>query len=157
MINLILLQFKYRNINEAAAGTAIVTIGVFIVVAVALIPQILYLLTLQRTLNEVSTENRKMPPSTVWLLLIPLFNIVWNFIVVDKLADSLKAEFSKRNVNNIEERPGYTIGLVYSILICCCFIPILNIFAGLGAIVCWILYWVKIANFKTLLKQNNIN
>jgi hypothetical protein len=32
----------------------------------------------------------------VFLLLIPLFNLVWNFIVIGKLRDSLQAEYTAR-------------------------------------------------------------
>jgi hypothetical protein len=69
-------------------------IMIFVMVfAIVMIPYIFFLLTLQNTLLKISTENRKMKPSETWLLLILLFNIVWQFIVVNRIADSLAAEF----------------------------------------------------------------
>jgi hypothetical protein len=127
---------------------------ILIVPLLVLIPMILYLLTLQNTLNAVSAENRKMPPGNVWLMLIPLFNIVWQFIIVDRMADSLKAEFAKRNIVTNEERPGYSIGLTCCILSCCSIIPILGILASIGGLICFIMYWVKINDYKTKLQQN---
>lgn len=120
----------------------------------SLIPMIFYLLTLQSTLYEVKDENRKMQPGQVWLTLIPLFGIIWQFIIVNNLADSLKMEFALRNINVGEDRPGIGIGLAYCILLCCSIIPFLGILAGLAGFICWIIYWVKINDFKTKLVQS---
>ncbi len=157
MTNSILLQFS--NFDSAASGAmlggAFVLIAL-ISVAIGLIPLIFYLITLQNTLKEVSPENQKMPPSNVWLILIPLFGLVWGFIVVNRIADSLKAEFLKRNIQLEEDRPGYSIGLTYCILLCCSIIPILGGLAAIGGLVCWIIYWVKIAGYKTKLEQTKM-
>lgn len=126
----------------------------FIPLLLFIIPMIFYLLTLQSTLQEISPENRKMEPGQVWLVFVPFFGIVWQFIIINRLADSLKLEFSKRNIPVIEDRPGYSLGLTYCILSCCGIIPILGILASLGALVCWIIYWVKINGFKTQLTFN---
>lgn len=117
------------------------------------IPLIFYLLTLQNTLSEVSQENRRMQPGQVWLTLIPVFGVIWQFIIVNNLADSLKAEFSKRNIINNENRPGISIGLTYCILICCSIIPFLGMLTGLAGAICWIIYWSKISGFKAKLQQ----
>ena len=118
-----------------------------VVLAILLIPAIFYALTLQKALNRCSPENRAMAPGMVWLLFIPLFNLVWHFFVVLNLAKSLGAEFQKRGIAE-EPQPGKTIGLVMCILACCGWIPILGILTGLGTLVCWIVYWVKIAGFS---------
>jgi len=47
-----------------------------IILALFLVPGIFFLLTLQNTLKVISPENRKMQPSNVWLMFIPLFNII---------------------------------------------------------------------------------
>ncbi|MCW3072675.1 MAG: hypothetical protein JWO44_2565 [Bacteroidetes bacterium] len=116
-------------------------------------PLILFLITLQNTFTEISSENRQMPPGQVWLLLIPLFGLIWQFIVVNRLADSLKAEFTKRNIRIEEDRPGSTIGIAYCILNCCSIIPYLGPLAGLAGLICWIIYWTKINGYKKELKQ----
>lgn len=129
-------------------------IVILFILLLCLVPGILYLLTLNNTLNAISPENRKMIPGQVWLMLIPLFGIVWQFIVVNRIADSLKAEFIKRNIILQENRPGASIGITYCVLNCCSIIPFLGILAGLGGLVCWIIYWVKVSNYKNLLLAN---
>ena len=120
-------------------------------VGFGLIPTIFYLISLQDTLNLVKPENRRMDPGQVWLTLIPLFGIIWQFIMVGNIADSLKAEFQSRNIQLLEERPGYSLGLAYSILTCVALIPIVGILTGIAAFICWLLYWIKISGFKTQL------
>jgi hypothetical protein len=132
----------------AAALSATVLFAILICIAIAMIPVIFYLLTLQNALKAVSPANQKMPPGQVWLILIPLFGLVWSFIVVNRIADSLKAEFAARNIQVAEDRPGYSIGLTYCILFCCGIVPLLGILASIGGFVCWIIYWVKISEYK---------
>jgi hypothetical protein len=135
--------------TEALLGLSIGMI-ILIVFAISLLPTIFFLLTLHRTFEEVSEENRLMPAGQVWLALIPLFGMIWKFIIVSRLADSLQSEFAKRGLESKEARPGYSIGMAYCILTVCGFIP----FATLGALVCWIIYWVNIADYKNKLSSN---
>ena len=109
--------------QELVAGLGMLTVAL-VVIAIMLVPAIFYLLTLQKTLNRCSPECRAMNPGMVWLMLIPLFNVVWQFFVVIKIAKSLGAEFQKRGLAK-DPNPGQTLGLV-----------------------CWILYWVKIAGYS---------
>ncbi|HEX2920189.1 MAG TPA: hypothetical protein VHO50_03390 [Bacteroidales bacterium] len=120
----------------------------------SILPLIFYLITLQNTLLEVRIENRKMQPGMVWLTLIPLFGIIWQFIIVNNVADSLKLEFQQRNLITDEDRPGYSIGLAFCILACCSIVPFLGFLTALAAFICWIMYWVKISSYKTKLKYS---
>jgi hypothetical protein len=133
----------------------VLTIAIFVGLAIGLIPVIFFCLTLQNTIKEISPDNRRMKPGEVWLALIPLFGIVWQFIIVNRLADSLKAELIQRNIPSTQERPGYSIGLTYCILFCCGIVPVVGTLASLGGLVCWIIYWVQINNYKTQLQQNS--
>lgn len=128
-------------------------IVLFLILMILILPIIFYLMTLQNTFREISDENRKMQPGLVWLTLIPLFGIVWEFIIVCRMADSLKAEFAKREINVEEERPGFTIGLIFLILLCCSIIPIVGGFAAISGFICWIIYWIKISAYKSKLQQ----
>lgn len=141
--------------NSFGFGEAeiIIVLAVLIGICIGLTVLILYLLTLNNTLKEISPENQKMPPGQVWLILIPLFGIVWQFIVVNRMADSLKAEFAKRGIPSHEDRPGFGIGLAYCILNCCGIVPFLGALAAIAGLVCWIIYWVKISGYKTMLQQ----
>lgn len=124
--------------HEFAAGLGALVI-VFIATAVLLVPMIFYLLTLQKALNRCSPESRAMQPGMVWLMLIPLFNVVWQFFVVINMAKSLGAEFQKRGIAE-DPNPGQTLGLVMCVgnLVC----------APVVGLICWIIYWVKIAGYS---------
>jgi len=76
--------------------------------------------------------------------------MIWMFIVVSRIADSLQKEFALRGIESKEARPGHSIGLAYCILTVCGFIP----FASIGAFICWIIYWVNVADFKNQMVRN---
>ncbi len=116
-----------------------------------LLPAIFYLLTLQRALEKCAPNARTMQPGMVWLLLVPLFNIIWSFFVVLALAKSLANEFARRGVPSPEAEPGQSIGLAMCICACCGVIPILGVLASLASLVLWIMYWVKIAGYSQAL------
>ena len=139
--------------TEALLGMGIGMIFLLIF-AIAFLPTIFFLLTLHRTLDEVSLENRLMPPGQVWLALIPIFGTMWQFIIVQKMADSLQKEFAMRGVQTKEPRPGYSIGMAYCILSVCTIIPFFGILASIGMFVTWIIYWVNIADYKNQLISN---
>ena len=136
----------YNNID--AGGVVLI----LIVIGIMLVPAIFYLLTLQKALERCSIESRTTSPGSVWLLLIPLFNLVWLFIIVTKISESLHNEFTKRNIPE-DPQPGKSLGITYAVLVVCSIIPLLGILASLAALVCWILYWVKIAGYSKKLEQ----
>ncbi|MBX2920974.1 MAG: hypothetical protein KF746_02190 [Chitinophagaceae bacterium] len=132
--------------------------GLFaIIFVVVLIPAFLFLLTLYRTLDAVDPASRTMPPGQIWLLLIPVFSSIWIFIVVIRIADSIKNEYARLNIPLPEPRPAYSVGLAMAILALCGIIPLLGTLASLGSIVCWIVYWVKVNSYKNLIIANRDN
>ena len=130
---------------------------VLIALSLLIIPKIFYLVTLQSTFNSISVENRKMPAGNVWLLLIPVFSIIWHFIVVGNLSDSIKAEALSKKLFLNEARPAYSVGLAMCILDCFAIIPVLNIITVLISLICWIIYWVKINGYKNMLFSARFN
>lgn len=127
---------------------------IILAIGIGLLPKIFYLLTLQNAMNAVRPEYRKMPSGQVWLELIPLFGLVWQFFNVTNVSDSLKMEFQARGIRPSEDRPGYSIGITFCILFCCSVIPFLGALAAVGGLVCWIIFWVKIANYKAELDRS---
>ena len=139
-----------------------------IVLAIFLVPMILFLLTQQNILKAIRPDNRRIQPGEVWLQLIPLFNIVWQFIVVSRISESIRNEINGRAAdsflgaanpifaNDVEPRPTYSIGLAYCILGLCGIIPLLGWLASLAALVCWIIYWTQIAAYKNKFLNNPI-
>jgi hypothetical protein len=131
-----------NNTVTVAEGLGILTI-VLIVIAIMLVPAIFYLLTLQKALNRCSPDCRAMKPGMVWLMLIPLFSLVWHFFVVLNMSKSLGLEFQKRGIAE-DPNPGQTIGLVMCIG---------NLICGPVGLICWILYWVKIAGYSSKIAE----
>lgn len=126
---------------------------VLIILAIAAIPRILYILTLQNTLKAISPPNRAMPPANVWLLMIPLFDMVWSFIVVNKISESILKESKVKQFPLKESNPTNATGIAMSVLMCITIVPILGSLAGLGGFVCWIIYWVQVNNYKLAIMQ----
>jgi len=124
--------------------------GLMVILAVSavyLVVLIFYLLTLQKTLKRCSPESCAMQPGLVWLMVIPCFNLIWHFFVVINMAKSLSAEFKKRGIA-VEDKPGQTIGLIMCVCPVVAIIPFVGCVAGPAGLVCWIMYWVKIADFS---------
>ncbi len=127
------------------------TLALILILCFGLVALILYLLTLQNALKKCAPASRTMAPGRVWLTLIPLFGLVWHFIVVFNVAKSLGNEFTRLGIPCPEPAPGQTIGLASCVCNCCIFIPLLGGLAGLAGLVLWAIYWVRIANYSRAL------
>lgn len=130
------------------------TFGLFIlvIIAVAVLVSVLYLLTLQNVLKEIEPQNRVVEPSNVWLMFIPLFNLIYPFILYPKISDSLRNEFESRNLGKAGDY-GRAIGITMPILSLCGWIPILGGLAGLANLILFIIFWVKMGEFKNELQR----
>ncbi len=136
-----------------------------------LIPMIFFLIAQQDLLRTIKPENRTIQPNEVWLQLIPVFNLYWQFVVVDKIADSIRNELVDRHPVSFgatsdsafpiytDERPTHDLGRAYCIL---GLIGVLGFFtffllscAGIAATICWIIYWVRIAEYKNRFLSNS--
>lgn len=123
----------------------ILFIAVFVVM---LVVYILYITSLSRALSKCSESSRTMQPGMVWLLLVPLVGLVWQFFVVIGLADSLGNEFRAREVPNADPKPGKSVGIAMCVCAACGIVPLVNLLAFPAYIVLWIIYWVKIGEFS---------
>jgi len=133
-----------------------------------LVTYVFFLVAQQNTLRSIKPHNQKMPPGQVWLQLIPGFNFVWQFIVLNRIADSIRAEIDDRIstsflgdaepvfLNDKVQRPTYKIGLAACILSLGGFIPFIELepIATIGSVIpmtflaCWIVYWTQIVQYK---------
>ena len=136
--------------------TEILLITIFFLLPLWLLPMIFFLLTLQKALQLCSIQNRIGDPSQVWLMLIPVFNLVWQFILVSHISTSLGNEFRSRNIQK-EPEPGKSIGLAFCILTVCSIIPFLGFLTAIGGLICWIMYWSKISTYSTELLYSQQN
>lgn len=127
----------------------LVILGGFIVLYV------FYLKNLQDLLKEVSDHNRQVPAVNVWLMFIPLFNIVYPFILYPKISESVRLEFEERGEyqdGDYGKGLGITLGALGAVGI----LPIpqmIKSLIGLGNLVILIVFWVKMAEFKNRLRS----
>lgn len=130
------------------AVLAVVFYGV--VVVASIVAAVFFLLSLQRALRLCAPQNRLMEPGSVWLCFIPLFNFVWIFFVVSRVANSLRREFEFREAP--QDDYGRGIGLAYCVLTVTSIIPIVGLLTGLAGMVCWIVFWVRISSLARILE-----
>ncbi|HEV2830477.1 MAG TPA: hypothetical protein VGW31_00735 [Hanamia sp.] len=126
----------------------------FLFLALFILPAVFFIITLQNTLKAVSPENRKMPFANVWLLCIPLFNFYWQFVVVNKIAQSISLECEKLQIPVKETKPTYNLGLTWNICYILFLIPMIKLWVGIIIIPIWIVYWIKVNQYRKLIIQN---
>lgn len=128
-------------------------IGVLLVVGLVTLGLIgvycIYLSKLQRLLEEVEDKNRLLPATNVWLMLIPLFNIVYGFIMYPKICDSLRNEFEYRDA----PQNGYYRNLGLAMPIVRVSGILLGLLSSVAWLVLWIIFWSKMTEFKRLLES----
>lgn len=124
--------------------------GTFLVlIAMLCIPAILFCLSIQNTLKAIKPDNRKLPVYAGWLLLIPLFSTVWQFVVAVRLAKSIESELNDHGIT--KEMPTYYPGIVLGIVQVCAYIPDLNSYTKYIWLICFIVYWAVIGVYKSKL------
>ena len=140
-------QAKGQQDDGAAGAMAGLFLCIYFVLIVALVViQILFLLSMSKCLAQCSRRNRTMEPGQVWLNLIPFFNIVWMFITIIRISESLKNEYRSRGLRADDPEFGKMMGITYMVLSLISCFPINMIFQ--------IIYWMKIAGFKNQLMSN---
>jgi hypothetical protein len=133
----------------------VAAVGVIVLMGLCLLPAIFFLLNLQNLLNRVSPANQGMSPGLVWLNFIPIFNLGWFVYTVIKVRDSVSAEFRSRGWS-IDGDLGYNVGLAAAILwiasVFVGWIPFIGWVLPLGALICWIVYWLKTSDLRERLE-----
>jgi len=126
-----------------AGMMVVILIACLIGLAIAIV--LLYLVF--SCFQRIPAQHRQMEPWQVWLLLIPLFNLVWNFFVYPKLAKSYQSYFAQQGRTDVGDC-GEKIGWAYAICAAICIIPCVNYIAGPAALVLWIIFLVKALTLK---------
>ena len=133
-----------------------------------LIPYIFFLLSQYNILKVIQPDNRLMQPFEVWFQLVPVFGLIWQFVVVGRIADSIRNEYQSQKdisflgmgdgelLENINNRVTYSTGFWYCVMVCCSLIPVLGFITGIGALVLWITYWRQLIKHKEIIQQSNL-
>ena len=140
--------------SEAIMGISLA----LLLLLVFLVSGLVFLITQFRTLDEIRPENQRVSPPKVWLQLIPVYGLVWQFFVISRISDSIRAElnapigdslFSEDSVP-ANVRPTFAVGIAYATCFCVSLLPIdiIKSAASLLGIIFWITYWVQLAKYK---------
>ena len=90
---------------------------------------------------------RKLEPGLVWLLLIPCFNLIWNFFVFPRISESFKAYFDSVGDTSVGNC-GRDLGFGYAICAAASAIPFVGCLTGIASLVLFILFLVKANELK---------
>ncbi|HEY4354746.1 MAG TPA: hypothetical protein VGN16_03285 [Acidobacteriaceae bacterium] len=132
--------------------TTLIRLLVLLFVLLILGVWIAYLSFISRVLKKC-TAGRTMEPGMVWLGLIPLFHLVWNFFIVPAVTRSLYNEFRARQIPLDNPEPGGALGIAMCVFAVCGAVPLVNVLASPAHLIVWILYWVKIAGYSRQLDR----
>ena len=136
--------------DEAAAIAGLIMAGLVtlaITLAISLAILIVICALLHSALARVPPEHRTMSPGLVWLLLIPLFGIVWNFFVFLRIPESYKSYFTAQGRTDVGDC-ARGVGMWYAICGALSFVPCLSYLAGPAALVLLIIFLVKVLGLK---------
>ncbi len=152
MISPLLAQMVVHQTSSASQMSWVeLAIGVLAILFVlGIVVLILYLL--YDAQRAIPPEHRHLEPAQVWLLLIPLFNLVWNFFVYQRIADSYRSYFYSRGRFDVGDA-GKSTGLWFAICSACSVIPCIGIVAGIAALILLIVFLVRIHGLKGQLAQ----
>ena len=143
--------FIAQEAGSDTAATAGLLAAVFFAILIAMIVSIainvIICLLIYLPFSAVPIEHRKMQPGLVFLLLIPLFNVFWNFIVFLRIPESFESYFATQGRADLGDC-GKKIGLWIAICGVFCFVPCVNYVAGPAYLVLFIVFLVKIWGLK---------
>jgi hypothetical protein len=128
--------------------------------ALAFIVNVAFLATLDRTIKRVEPENRRIDTGMVWLNLIPVFNLLWMIVTIERVGESIRSEFVARGRHRFQESYGKTAGLAAA------FLTGTGLLFGIGAAPCalilwffafiyWVVYWAQIAGYGHRLSKES--
>ena len=144
-------------------------LGLFLILLLLIVGiSLLFYFAQYNLLNAIDPQNRLLIPSYVFLQFIPIFGTYYSFIVVAKIAGSIRLEAeSRQTIGKVDligkppfeldsARPTYNIGISWCILSVCFGygIPFFQSFssvAGIANFICWLIYWSKMTTYKNLI------
>lgn len=121
----------------------------WLVVLLILAPIIFYILSFRKTAAIVNAAGGSAPVNSAWLLLVPVFGMIWFFVLLIKLRRAMR--------NTVAGEPNnqwWIFGMLAAILsvtgvtISSFFPDVLNVFLLLAQIILAVLHWIKIVQVR---------
>ena len=132
---------------------------------IGFIAWVAFLAAADRVMKRVEPENRRIDPGQVWLNLIPIFNLLWIVVMIERVGESIRNEYIVRGRHKVSESYGKTAGLAFVVL-SWVGIGIPMVAGSLNAVPCsivfwffsfiyWVVYWTQISNYARKLRSES--
>ncbi|MCO5260346.1 MAG: hypothetical protein M9916_09400 [Crocinitomicaceae bacterium] len=121
--------------------------GIFVAIA-------LFYKTMVDIMTLIRPENRLTTAGNIMLTFIPLYNLVYGFILYPKICDSISKEYTELGLKKDGDF-GKSLAITFLILAITVLIPIINIFSLVAMLVIGIIFWVKMDKYKKELEKYN--
>ena len=116
---------------------------------------VLYINAISKTLRAIDPEMRTQSPAMAWLLLIPVFNVIWFFFLLRAIKDGF-AQMYRDGLTPKEIDSGYNYGIGMGCCWAASFIPQFIFIALIPMFVFSILHWNKLNSARRAIsKQQN--
>jgi len=113
------------------------------VFAVSVVISVITTYFIYKPYSQLPHQFQIMPAGLIWLLLVPLVNIVMVFFIALQVPDSFKRYFNSVGNYSVGDC-GKLVGLIWAISVLCSFVPLINYIAWIPALVCMIMFMVKL-------------
>lgn len=122
---------------------------------------VVWCLGMDRALRACDFSSRRIQPGQSFLIFIPLFGLVWQFIMVNKVSDSLAGEYHLRGWKSDEGRPAIETGLIACVVVLIVFLvrvfipdfnPGLAFLTTLGICICMYMHRERLIAFSERLE-----
>jgi hypothetical protein len=124
-------------------------------IIIPLITFIFYIRAISKTLTAISEPYRTQSPGMAWLLLIPIFNVIWFFFLLRAIKDGF-ANMYRDGLTQKEIDSGYNYGIGMGCCWAASFIPQFIFIALIPMFVFSILHWNKLNGARRAIsKQQN--
>lgn len=133
--------------GDDAAALAVFLVILFVALLIGMAIAVGICIMLHVIQARVPVEHQKISPGMIWLMLIPLFGLVWNFFVFQRIPESYKSYFDSIGDQSVGDC-GKGVGLWYAICAACSIIPCVNYIAGPAALVLLIIFLVKLFGLR---------
>lgn len=115
-----------------------------------------YYKTMIDVMSLIRPTNREIGIGNIMFTVIPIFNLVYGFIVYPKICDSIAKEYQQLGLPQDKDF-GKNIVIAMQILMISMMLPFLNVLAIIPLLILFILFWVKIDGYKKKLELYNKN
>ncbi|MDE0936479.1 MAG: hypothetical protein OSA89_11235 [Mariniblastus sp.] len=141
-------------IDAAAGGVAIAGFFAFlcVIIVVGFLIQIVVCFLMYKPISKLPEKFRPFSPGLVFLMLVPIANFVMPFLISLSVTDGFKNYFTSIGDHSNGDC-GKGVGLAWAIAVVCSVIPFVNYIAAPVALVCMIIFIVKLWSMGNAIKN----